>query len=53
VRLKRPDAARLKVTALDANGDPVKSIVGAREIRLGATILYYLIETPAGASTVR
>ena len=53
VKLKRPDAARLKVTALDANGDPVKSIIGASEIRLGTTILYYLIETPAGAGTVR
>jgi len=49
VRFKRPDAARLKVTALDANGEPLKAVVGAGEVRLGRTILYYLIE-PAGSA---
>jgi hypothetical protein len=49
VRFKRPDAAALKVTALDANGLPLLSIVGADTIRLGRTILYYLIEPAAAA----
>jgi hypothetical protein len=43
VRLKRPDAAQLKVVALDPNGDPVKSIGGASEIRLDPKTVYYLI----------
>ena len=47
VRLKRADARALKVTALDANGQRLKTVVGATAIRLGRTILYYLIE-PAG-----
>lgn len=44
VRFKRPDAAKLTVTALDGNGDALKTVVGADKIRLGSTILYYLIE---------
>lgn len=43
VRFKRHDAARLKVTALDFNGDPVKSIGAASEIRLVPNTIYYLI----------
>jgi hypothetical protein len=43
VRLKRPDAARLKVVALDPNGDPVRSLGGASEIRLDPKTIYYLI----------
>jgi hypothetical protein len=46
VRFHRPDAARLKVTALDFNGDPVKSIGTASEIGLAPSTIYYLI-TPA------
>jgi hypothetical protein len=43
VKFKRLDAARLGVTALDFNGDPVKSIGTAREIRLAPNTFYYLI----------
>lgn len=43
VRFKRPDAARLKVTALDANGEPVKAIGTADSIKLVPGTLYYLI----------
>jgi hypothetical protein len=43
VRFKRPDAGRLRVTALDANGDPAGRIGSAGEIRLRAETLYYLI----------
>ena len=45
VRLKRSDAATLKVTALDDNGEPLRSIEGAETIKLGPTLLYYLIES--------
>ncbi len=45
VRFKRPDAAKLKVTALDENGEPLRSIEGAELVKLGPTILYYLIES--------
>jgi hypothetical protein len=45
IRLKRPDAAKLKVTALDENGEPLRSIEGAETVKLGSTILYYLIES--------
>ncbi len=44
VRFKRADAAALKVTALDPNGEPLNTVLGAGEIRLGRSILYYLIE---------
>lgn len=53
VRLKRKDAASLKVTALDENGDAVKSAMGAGEIKLGPRVLYYLIEPGANAAASR
>jgi hypothetical protein len=53
VRLKRPDAARLKVTALDANGEPVKAVGTGAEIRLSPTTLYYLIEAAPVAAAPR
>lgn len=43
VTFKRPDAARLTVTALDLNGDPVANLGTAREIGLQPTTMYYLI----------
>jgi hypothetical protein len=43
VRFKRPDASKLKVTALDFNGDPGKSIGTASEIRLAPSTIYYLV----------
>jgi hypothetical protein len=43
VKLKRPDAARLKVTELDFNGDLGKSIGTASEIRLAPSTIYYLV----------
>jgi hypothetical protein len=43
VKFKRPDASKLRVTALDFNGDPVQSIGTAREIRLLPSTIYYLI----------
>lgn len=46
VRFKRPDAAQLKVTALDPNGGPVRSVTSAAEVRLGKSIVYYVIEAP-------
>jgi hypothetical protein len=45
VRFKRPDAARLKVVALDPNGEPAKSLGTASEIRLDPRTIYYLIAT--------
>lgn len=45
VKLKRPDAAKLKVTALDPNGDPARTLPAAAEIALEKSTLYYLIET--------
>ena len=51
VRFKRSDAPQLKVTALDDNGDPLKSVVGADKIRLGSTVLYYLIEPSTRTAT--
>jgi hypothetical protein len=47
VQFKRSDASSLKVTALDFNGDPGKSIGTANEIRLAPSTIYYLI-TPSG-----
>jgi hypothetical protein len=44
VKLKRADAARLKVTALDANGDPVRAVGAAEGLELAPTTLYYLIQ---------
>ena len=43
VRLKRPDAAKLKVVALDPNGDPARTFGDASEIRLDPRTVYYLI----------
>jgi hypothetical protein len=43
VKFKRPDAARLKVTPLDANGDPAGPVGSAAEIKLRAETLYYLV----------
>lgn len=43
VQFKRPDAARLKVTALDLNGYPAGEMGTAGEIRLKPDTIYYLI----------
>jgi len=43
VRLKRADAARLKVTALDHNGYPTKQTGTADAIKLQPATMYYLI----------
>ncbi|MFA6287007.1 MAG: hypothetical protein WC661_06430 [Opitutaceae bacterium] len=43
IRLKRPDAARLKVTALDFNGYPVGEAGTAAELKLLPGAAYYLI----------
>ncbi len=43
VEFKRPDAAGLKVTALDFNGCPVRTIGDARHIDLRPNTIYYLI----------
>jgi len=40
----RPDAGKLKVTALDFNGRPLRPVGTAQEIKLQASTLYYLIE---------
>ncbi|HEV8062092.1 MAG TPA: hypothetical protein VGP68_19595 [Gemmataceae bacterium] len=44
VRFQRPDAARLKVTALDLAGNPTADVTNAAEIRLRPHTLYYLIQ---------
>ncbi len=44
VRLKRPDAAMLKVTALDQFGQPTAHTSSGDTIRLRADTLYYAIE---------
>jgi hypothetical protein len=44
VAFKRPDAAKLKVTALDAGGQPAGAAGTAQAIKLQPTTLYYLIE---------
>jgi hypothetical protein len=44
VRLARPDAARLKITALDASGTPVEALEAAGgTLALRPQTLYYLI----------
>jgi hypothetical protein len=43
VRFKRPDAARLKVTALDFNGYATGPAGSAEEIKLQPAAMYYLI----------
>ena len=50
VRFKRPDAASLRVTALDGNGDPHHVLTAGPEIRLQKDVLYYLIEAPTRAA---
>ena len=44
VAFKRADAARLKVTALDFNGQPAGAVGTANEIKLQPSTLYYVIE---------
>ncbi len=44
VKLTRPDASRMKVTALDLNGLPTGAHGTANEITLRPDTLYYLIE---------
>jgi len=44
VAFKRPDAAKLKATALDASGQSAGAAGTAQEIKLQPTTLYYLIE---------
>lgn len=46
VHLKRSDAAKLQVTALDFNGYPKQTIGRADKIELQPDTLYYLIEKP-------
>jgi hypothetical protein len=43
VKFKRPDASRLKVTALDFNGDSRKTAGTASKIQLASSTIYYLI----------
>jgi hypothetical protein len=43
VKFKRPDASRLEVTALDANGYSTARLGSAEEIRLQPATIYYLI----------
>lgn len=43
VALKRPDADRLKVTALDLNGRPVRQLGTARQLNLQPDTPYYII----------
>jgi len=43
VQFRRPDAAKLKVTALDLNGYPQSAVCTADSIRLQPATLYYLI----------
>lgn len=40
---RRPDAAKLRVTALDANGYPLKALGNAKQIRLAPDVPYYLV----------
>lgn len=44
ISLRRPDAAALKVTALDFNGYPAESVGKANDFQLQPTTFYYLIE---------
>jgi hypothetical protein len=45
VELKRPDSSQLRVTPLDANGNPLTPQGTARHITLSPTTLYYLISS--------
>ncbi|MEK6263110.1 MAG: hypothetical protein AABP62_31415 [Planctomycetota bacterium] len=46
VRLRRSDASKLKVTALDQFGQPTSTMLTGAEIRLQPDALYYSIEAP-------
>ena len=46
VRLRRADASKLKVTALDQFGQPTSTTLTGDEIRLQPDTLYYSIEAP-------
>ncbi len=46
VRLKRPDASKLRVTALDSIGQPTSNASPGDMIRLRPDTLYYSIEAP-------
>lgn len=48
VKFRRPDAARLSVTALDFNGYPAGDAGTAEEIKLRPATAYYLIEKRGG-----
>lgn len=48
VRFHRPDAAALRVTALDLRGYPARPLGTAAEIRLEPATLYYLIRSEPG-----
>ncbi|MFN4179729.1 MAG: hypothetical protein ACK4I8_05410, partial [Armatimonadota bacterium] len=39
----RPDATKCRVTALDANGYPIKTLGNAKHISLTPDTLYYLV----------
>jgi hypothetical protein len=43
VAFQRSDAAQLKVSALDPNGEPLKAVGNAASIRLAPATVYYLI----------
>jgi len=43
VRLKRPDAAALRVTPLDHNGYPAEPVGTAKALKLASRTVYYLI----------
>ncbi len=43
VKFTRPDAAKLKATALDGNGYPIKEVGTAGEVQLQPDVIYYLI----------
>ncbi|MGA2498064.1 MAG: hypothetical protein ABSH20_10000, partial [Tepidisphaeraceae bacterium] len=43
VKFTRPDAAQMKVAALDGNGYKVKDLSSAAEIKLDEGTVYYLI----------
>lgn len=56
VTFKRPDAGKLKVTALDVNGVPTTDVGDAARIDLRPDTIYYVIEpadNQAGARTPR
>ena len=44
VKFRRPDASRLRATALDFNGKAGKTAGNASELNLVPNTIYYLIE---------